>query len=398
MPNGHNSSSLQPLDAAPGLNESQDLAKLWNVMIPVQLRQDPNLLREASRVAAISAVMLFWFLVLTPMYVALGGVASAMVVSLGGLLLTCNLMMLQRGNSPRICGQIICCISWVIFTLLALCNGGNIAPSTNWYVLIPVIALVLCGGRPGVIWTLVAVASVVALMVAHQRGWQFPNDLGPSEFVFLQTSALAAMICCFVMLEYVLMLFEEHARNVMCEANRRLQVQSACDALTGVTNRRGFDQLIQHEWNRHHRERQPLSVVLIDVDFFKQYNDSCGHLAGDNVLRSVAKAVQEGVRRRSDVVARYGGEEFAVVLPHTPQEHLPAIVENIRGEVRKLAIPHPRSSVSPLLTISMGTATVVPNDDATLFDLIQAADEALYRAKESGRDRAEHSAELLAAV
>jgi diguanylate cyclase len=174
-------------------------------------------------------------------------------------------------------------------------------------------------------------------------------------------------------------------------ANQRLKRLVAVDALTGIANRRHFDRALDRELRRTRRERQPLSLIFLDLDEFKRFNDSCGHTQGDEVLRRVALTLDETFRRGGDLVARYGGEEFAVVLPGVDARRAGLYAERLRRRVWRLAITHDGSPVSDRITISAGVATVTPHEpgfiDATADALLRAADQALYRAKCQGRNR-----------
>jgi len=167
----------------------------------------------------------------------------------------------------------------------------------------------------------------------------------------------------------------------------RLERLSTSDGLTGVANRRCFDQTLQREWTRLQRTKDHLSLIMCDVDFFKLYNDAYGHQGGDDCLKSVAQALQDNARRGGDCVARYGGEEFAVIMPATEEKNAVYVADKIRQAVEKMAMAHSKSSVAPHVTLSLGVATVVPDDPETPESLIKRADEALYRAKSSGRNR-----------
>lgn len=159
------------------------------------------------------------------------------------------------------------------------------------------------------------------------------------------------------------------------------------DGLTGLANRRHFSDTFLIEWERARRERLPLSVVFIDIDHFKPYNDNHGHLEGDQALVRVAKTVQLMARRAGDLAARYGGEEFVLLLPNTQASGAKDIAEELLAQVDALKLPHKASSVGPYVSISMGVATVVPDVHIAPTRLIDAADEALYEAKEGGRHR-----------
>ncbi|WP_024930513.1 diguanylate cyclase [Methylophilus sp. OH31] len=160
------------------------------------------------------------------------------------------------------------------------------------------------------------------------------------------------------------------------------------DRLTGIGNRRSFDANMATTWAQASRAKVPLSLMMVDVDFFKKFNDSYGHQAGDECLRQVASALDSCARRTGDSVTRYGGEEFAVVLFHTPLNEARNISDSMLTAVQKLNIRHEQST-HQIVTISMGIATIVPTMENSMQQLIEEADKALYRAKENGRNRAE---------
>ncbi|MBE7384137.1 MAG: diguanylate cyclase [Leptolyngbya sp. SIO1E4] len=169
-------------------------------------------------------------------------------------------------------------------------------------------------------------------------------------------------------------------------ANQQLQEQANVDGLTQIANRRRFDDCLQQEWRRLAREQQPLSLILCDVDYFKRYNDTYGHQAGDGCLKAVAQALGQAIRRPADVVARYGGEEFAIILPNTPLAGVCHVAEQARLKVEALQMPHSNSQVSDWVTLSLGVASYVPHCQDSPESLIKAADSALYQAKASGRN------------
>lgn len=169
-------------------------------------------------------------------------------------------------------------------------------------------------------------------------------------------------------------------------ANQELIRISSSDGLTGIANRRFFDEAISIEWRRARRHSNSLAMLMCDVDFFKRFNDTYGHIAGDDCLRKVASAIRKNTERPSDIVARYGGEEFAVVLPETSVGGALMVAEKIRNAIRELNIPHSESP-SGRVTMSIGIAAAAPGFDNPPDDLINAADKALYRAKHEGRDR-----------
>lgn len=169
-------------------------------------------------------------------------------------------------------------------------------------------------------------------------------------------------------------------------AQDELQRLATRDGLTSVANRRSFDDTLNMEWRRASRDSRSLSLLMIDVDYFKRYNDTYGHQTGDQCLKAVADALASAVGRTSDIVARYGGEEFVVVLPDTSVGGILFVAEKLRHGVHCLAIPH-SASERGFVTISVGIASAVPTRGLTPAALIDRADRALYRAKQGGRDR-----------
>ena len=169
--------------------------------------------------------------------------------------------------------------------------------------------------------------------------------------------------------------------------NQRLKRLVSVDALTGIANRRHFDRALDREIRRTRRDQQPLSLIFLDLDEFKRFNDTYGHSRGDEVLRQVAQTLDETFRRGGDFVARYGGEEFAVVLPGVDARRAGLYAERLRRRIWRLAIPYGASNLSDRLTISGGVATIVPPASISPDELLRSADTALYRAKCLGRNR-----------
>ena len=166
-----------------------------------------------------------------------------------------------------------------------------------------------------------------------------------------------------------------------------LEKHCLMDGLTGIANRRYFDQTFDKEWRRALRSGETLSLVFIDIDFFKKYNDYYGHLAGDDCLRQVGNALQESIKRAGDLVARYGGEEFVIILPATSQADATRIGEKVRSNIEDLKVVHQRSEVSEYLTVSIGIAAAIPEKNMIPASLMSQADRALYQAKRQGRNR-----------
>jgi diguanylate cyclase (GGDEF)-like protein len=170
------------------------------------------------------------------------------------------------------------------------------------------------------------------------------------------------------------------------QANQELHRLANLDGLTEVANRRRFDEYFDQEWRRSGRDRTPLSLILCDIDYFKNYNDHYGHQAGDACLRKVAQAISETLHRPADLVARYGGEEFAIILPNTPLEGAVHIAELLQIQIEQLGILHAQSQVSSYITLSLGISSQVPEPLQENHTLIAATDKALYLAKSEGRN------------
>ena len=172
------------------------------------------------------------------------------------------------------------------------------------------------------------------------------------------------------------------------EANRKLELLANLDGLTQIANRRRFDDYLSSEWQRHQREQNPLALILIDIDYFKRYNDSYGHQGGDDCLIRVAQAIAQVPQRPTDLVARYGGEEFVVILSNTDTQGAIKVAQTIQEAIANLQIIHENSDVSNYVTLSMGVVSLIPTLDLSPEVLISHADQSLYVAKQKGRNQA----------
>lgn len=159
------------------------------------------------------------------------------------------------------------------------------------------------------------------------------------------------------------------------------------DSLTQIANRLKFDGHLTKQWKQMTREQSSLSILLCDIDYFKQYNDTYGHVMGDGCLKKVARALNETLSRPTDLVARYGGEEFAAVLPQTGEEGALRVAERMQMAIAHLEIPHASSSINPYVTVSIGVASAIPQPQRSYDSLVDEADQLLYRAKQQGRNR-----------
>ncbi|HHZ8640244.1 TPA: GGDEF domain-containing protein [Acinetobacter baumannii] len=188
---------------------------------------------------------------------------------------------------------------------------------------------------------------------------------------------------------------ENYLQNCMIELNRielmqqaqQLSLLSQQDALTGLANRRYLDETLDNEWRRALRHETPLTIMMVDIDFFKPYNDSLGHLKGDQCLKDIATAISSIAARSGDLVARYGGEEFLLLFQMTNAQQAKIQAERLMNAIKKIAIVHPCSSVSPYVTISVGVATTIPRLNDSISAFVSRADHALYQAKTNGRNQ-----------
>jgi len=175
-------------------------------------------------------------------------------------------------------------------------------------------------------------------------------------------------------------------KSALEKANEELKCLAIIDDLTQVANRRRLEDYLQKEWKRGVREKISLSVILCDIDFFKQYNDTYGHVVGDECLKQVAQAINQAVKRPADLVARYGGEEFMVILPYTPLEGALKVARDIQKTLQSFKIIHDASTINQYITLSFGIANTIPESVYQPITLIKAADSALYKAKQNGRN------------
>ncbi|CAG4884900.1 putative Diguanylate cyclase [Georgfuchsia toluolica] len=177
------------------------------------------------------------------------------------------------------------------------------------------------------------------------------------------------------------------ANQALTNLNQHLDALSNSDSLLGIANRRYFDSRLEKEWRGVIREQSPLSLLLIDVDYFKHFNDCYGHQAGDHCLQSVVKAAQIALKRPGDLLARYGGDELAVILPNTELDGAILVAQAIQRELAEQHIPHANSPLADLVTLSIGAAMMIPDEQSSAIMLVAATDRGLYVAKKSGRNR-----------
>jgi len=214
----------------------------------------------------------------------------------------------------------------------------------------------------------------------------FVTAMGDSEN---EEKGLALGAIDYITKPFVLPVLKARIRNYL-ELKRKtdlLAELSLLDGLTGVANRRYFDSMLDQEWNRCQRSFKPLSLIMIDVDHFKLYNDYYGHGMGDECLKKITKALRKTLKRPADLLARYGGEEFVVLLPEMNEKEAVNVAEKLCENVAGLLIPHKQSDTKSTVTISLGCASTTPKQDNTAEQLLKQADECLYAAKAQGRDK-----------
>jgi diguanylate cyclase (GGDEF)-like protein len=236
------------------------------------------------------------------------------------------------------------------------------------------------------VWSEDATRFNIQIMPAWYQTWWFRLASALAAFGLI-TGAYMSRVRLMKRREIKLKLLVAERTTELEASNAKLAALSQTDGLTGISNRRGFDDALASEWRRGARNGYPLALAMLDVDHFKSYNDHYGHQAGDQCLRTVAKLIATHGRRTSDLVARYGGEEFTLLAPATDADHALQLARDICEELEKLALPHAKSPYG-VVTISIGMATMVPSEDGNPETLVHSADRALYRAKQAGRNRA----------
>lgn len=236
---------------------------------------------------------------------------------------------------------------------------------------------------------LIILSDNVLLLFIRPQSWEVIANYN----IYLFDTALMALFTNYVMErairnEFATIYHIQNERDILSESNHALQHLACTDGLTGLFNRRHMEEVFEKEWSRASRDKTPLSVLMVDVDHFKYYNDRYGHLQGDECLKIVANCLANTFRRGADVVARYGGEEFVVLLPGIDRSESLLLAQNLCQELLALEIPHEASLTTDFVSLSAGVASLVPTNDVHYATLIKQADNALYRCKENGRNQA----------
>jgi len=229
--------------------------------------------------------------------------------------------------------------------------------------------------------------AVFETLLASADGVETSLQQALSDELFeLDVTHVVVILMILFLVYYTIIKFRHHDASEI-RLRKRLEEQSMLDGLTNIPNRRSFDMHLSQEWQHCLRAETPLSLLLCDIDYFKLYNDSLGHLAGDECLRQVGRCLKQVVKRPTDFVARYGGEEFVFVLPSTDEQGALEVAENVHRLLLACEIKHGASDISEYITMSIGIVTVIPSQHASPTQLIESADTRLYAAKEQGRNR-----------
>ena len=278
----------------------------------------------------------------------------------------------------------IVAISVALLGFVVIYNGQVGAAGGSAYLAIGLILVILYVFYvclfPGLLFR-ISISIGMTLVIAY---FAFGFAMGVSS---VQLSYSTAMLIAAVGLSGLASYNLEYVLRTSFLETRLLNELAERDGLTGLYNRRMFDDLMRRIWRQSRRDSMPLEIVLIDIDFFKIYNDVYGHQAGDDCLRKVAKCIAGSAKRPFDFAARYGGEEFVLMLYDLPHEHARTIPEQIRLDIMNLDIPHKGSTVADVVTVSIGVALASPGMGRSLAGTIQIADESLYEAKLAGRNR-----------
>ncbi len=284
------------------------------------------------------------------------------------------------------CDKRITVASWILVVLMVvylLMTVGfmDFPPSNMIWLLIPYfVSVFLLGWRGGLIAGTFLFSGVVMVLILRYCAGE--NALPLHELAGIGFANLFALLFA---------VFYEKTRwdneKELLDKNREIEILSNHDGLTGLYNRRYFDMMLNNEYHRGRREHQPLALIIADIDLFKNYNDTFGHVQGDICLNEVANAIHASITRTTDIAARYGGEEFAILLPNTNTKGAITVAERIRHAIADKAIPHPLASQSDVVSLSLGISVLSLSEDQKPHDLLQRADRALYVSKSKGRNR-----------
>lgn len=348
--------------------------------IPEHLRQSPLQLSRAHNV--VSAALIAG--VACPSYALLyhslqfdQGMYAVLLAGLG--MISLPLLLKATGQLSPCRDLFVCCI-YVLMAWLTYYLGGISAPTVPWFLLCPLVAMLLGGPKPGIVWGSISSCTMLGIYFAYRTGLHFP----PSpirNIAFLQTFCMVGLS----IITVIFLLFFEAAKSQgfmkLEKALRIIQELAIRDELTGIYNRRHLLKLIEDEKQHADRYGPSFCLCLLDVDHFKRINDTYGHAAGDNVLQTLAKTLQDEIRV-TDCFGRYGGEEFLLLLPNTGVEDAGALIDRIRKKIEWMSLP---LAEKVNMTVSAGITDYRPQEN--ISQTIDRADKALYQAKATGRNQ-----------
>ena len=309
-----------------------------------------------------------------------------------GLLLLLVLLLAEQPLFQRHYQWLATPISTLILYCVMLASVSNIdstfAQHAAYDVMI-IVTIISFGLRVQfpVCLLIVCLAAILTVLTTISLNWKidwfkFTHFYGLGSTITLLIVALIERQERFAFLQELLV---AHQTVELDRLNRALDKMSREDPLTGLANRRAFDDVLNREWERARREQQSIALLYMDVDFFKLYNDTYGHNIGDVCLRRVGQTLKQALRRPTDLAARYGGEEFVVLLPNTNADGATDVAQRIIKHIDALALPHSRSKAASHVTLSIGITFTIPQKQQTLTEFLAKADAALYKAKEHGR-------------
>ena len=319
--------------------------------------------------------------------------AIAMRVGLYAPVVLVLLKVLHRLSLPQLNEWMVVLVGLFASGIMVFLSATSAEPLA-YVKLVELIIVVIYVAVFARFWPMVVLSALVMVihLVAMSAAHDVIGTVKISSFLLLATTMMFALYGTYKRehndrLAFLLDLREQALRLTLQEANARLDTMARTDALTGVPNRRFFDEFLAQAWSRAATLGQPLSLLLIDVDHFKAFNDRYGHQAGDRCLCVVAEAIASCLRRPVDVLARWGGEEFVVVLAEADTEAAAEVAQRVRQAVQDCALPHVTSVTARVVTVSVGVATAWPAAQGSQADLLQRTDTALYQAKATGRNR-----------
>ena len=333
-----------------------------------------NIFFTADSILAVTALIYFHYNIMRG-NVLLGGIEGLISI----VYITLAILVIRGKSSLQIANWILVLIT-TGFMIATTCFLRFHITDIIWMLLPYFLSMFLLGLRNGLIVSgFFFICSLLGLVGRFQSG----------EYMITEIDLIGIVIANVFSLLFAAYYEKARAENEeeLLEKNREIEILSNHDGLTGLYNRRYFDLMLNNEFHRAKREKQPLSLIIGDIDLFKNYNDTFGHLQGDACLNEVANAINAAITRITDTATRYGGEEFAILLPNTNAKGAAKVAERIRTNMLGKAIHHPMGGVSDIVTLSLGVAILSQQEDHEPNDLLLRADRALYVSKSKGRDR-----------